>query len=108
MPWWRSRAALMQPRWKPPSASFRPACGTSAAGAARSSAPPRPAAWVVAGAGGDSPSALLANDWPGNVRELEHLVGRAVLRAQAAAGGGRRILSLDAGALASLLNKREA
>ena len=44
--------------------------------------------------------ALLAYDWPGNVRELEHLIGRAVLRAQAmAADGPRRILSVDARAL---------
>ena len=44
--------------------------------------------------------ALLAYDWPGNVRELEHLIGRAVLRAQAlAADGARRILSVDARAL---------
>ena len=44
--------------------------------------------------------ALLAHDWPGNVRELEHLIGRAVLRLQAASGGHRRILSVDADLLA--------
>lgn len=43
---------------------------------------------------------LLGYSWPGNVRELEHLIGRAVLRALAAADGVRsRILTVDAQAL---------
>lgn len=48
----------------------------------------------------DARQALLGYDWPGNVRELEHLIGRAVLRAQAQGSeGARRILSVDARAL---------
>lgn len=48
----------------------------------------------------DARRALLAHDWPGNVRELEHMIGRAVLRVQGSGAAGRRILSIDAAALA--------
>lgn len=40
--------------------------------------------------------ALLAYNWPGNVRELEHLISRAVLKAQAGQDGSRRLLTLTA------------
>lgn len=40
--------------------------------------------------------ALLAYAWPGNVRELEHLISRAVLKAQAGQDGSRRLLSITA------------
>ena len=41
-------------------------------------------------------AALLAYNWPGNVRELEHLISRAVLKAQAGQDGSRRLLTLTA------------
>ncbi|MFA5678244.1 MAG: nitric oxide reductase transcriptional regulator NorR [Pseudomonas sp.] len=44
-------------------------------------------------------AALLAYPWPGNVRELEHLISRAVLRAQAGQDGSRRLLTLTAALL---------
>lgn len=40
--------------------------------------------------------ALLNYSWPGNVRELEHLISRAVLKAQAGQDGSRRLLTLTA------------
>lgn len=40
--------------------------------------------------------ALLAYPWPGNVRELEHLISRAVLKAQTGQDGSRRLLTLTA------------
>ncbi|TKA90965.1 nitric oxide reductase transcriptional regulator NorR [Halopseudomonas bauzanensis] len=44
--------------------------------------------------------ALLAYSWPGNVRELEHLISRAVLKAQAGQDGNRRLLTIRAELLA--------
>ena len=44
--------------------------------------------------------ALLAYSWPGNVRELEHLISRAVLKAQAGQDGNRRLLTISAELLA--------
>ncbi|SEJ16368.1 anaerobic nitric oxide reductase transcription regulator [Pseudomonas linyingensis] len=44
----------------------------------------------------EAQAALLGYDWPGNVRELEHLIGRAALKAMAASGERRRILSIGA------------
>lgn len=40
--------------------------------------------------------ALLTYPWPGNVRELEHLISRAVLKAQTGQDGSRRLLTLTA------------
>lgn len=40
--------------------------------------------------------ALLAYTWPGNVRELEHMISRAVLKAQAGQDGNRRLLTITA------------
>lgn len=40
--------------------------------------------------------ALLNYSWPGNVRELEHLISRAVLKAQTNQDGSRRLLTLTA------------
>ena len=43
----------------------------------------------------EAQTALLSYSWPGNVRELEHTLERAALKASAAEGSPRKIITID-------------